>query len=86
MELSVIVVNYNAQEYLKNCLSSLFEHTDHRPLQVLVVDNASSDGSLEMLKSNFPDVRVIALPTVEVCKLLEDYKPKDINAILHVTC
>lgn len=31
-------------------------------------------------------VKVIALPTVEVCKLLEDYKPKDINAILHVTC
>ncbi len=31
-------------------------------------------------------VKVVAMPTVEVCKLVEDYKPKDINAILHVTC
>jgi hypothetical protein len=31
-------------------------------------------------------VEVIAKPTVEVCKLLEDCKPGDINAILHVTC
>jgi hypothetical protein len=31
-------------------------------------------------------VKVVAKPTVEVCKLLKDYKPKDINAILHVTC
>jgi hypothetical protein len=31
-------------------------------------------------------VRVIAKPTVEVCSLLEELKPKDVNAILHVTC
>ena len=31
-------------------------------------------------------VKVVALPTVEVCKLVEDYRSKDINAVLHVTC
>jgi hypothetical protein len=31
-------------------------------------------------------VKVVAMPTVEVCKLVEDYRTKDVNAILHVTC
>ena len=31
-------------------------------------------------------VKVIAKPTIEVCKLLKDFEPKDINAVLHVTC
>jgi hypothetical protein len=31
-------------------------------------------------------VKIIAMPTVEVCELLEEFKPADVNAILHVTC
>jgi hypothetical protein len=31
-------------------------------------------------------VKVVAMPTVEVCKLVEDYRLKDVNAVLHVTC
>lgn len=31
-------------------------------------------------------VKVVAMPTVEVCKLVEDYRTKDVNAVLHVTC
>jgi GT2 family glycosyltransferase len=59
MELSVIIVNYNAREHLENCLESLFENTRLRPIEVWVVDNASSDGSVEMLKERFPQVQVI---------------------------
>ena len=59
MELSVIIVNYNARGYLENCLESLFENTRLRPIEVWVVDNASSDGSVEMLRERFPQVQVI---------------------------
>ena len=60
MELSVIIVNYNACRHLENCLESLFENTRLRPIEVWVVDNDSSDGSVEMLEERFPRVQVIA--------------------------
>ncbi len=59
MELSVIIINYNARRHLENCLESLFENTRLRPMEVWVVDNASSDGSVEMLRERFPQVQVI---------------------------
>ncbi len=62
MELSVLVVNYNAQAHLKKCLESLYQATMPRPFEVIVVDNASDDGSLGMLARDFPQVRVIASP------------------------
>ncbi|MEN8108170.1 MAG: hypothetical protein ABFS22_09205 [Pseudomonadota bacterium] len=48
-------------------------------------------GSLPVMSEVYKEARrkgveVVAKPTVEVCRLLEDCKPKDINAILHVTC
>jgi GT2 family glycosyltransferase len=60
MELSVIIVNYNARQHLENCLKSLFENTRLRPIDVWVVDNASSDDSVEMVQKRFPEVQVIA--------------------------
>ncbi|MFQ5791039.1 MAG: glycosyltransferase family 2 protein [Acidobacteriota bacterium] len=62
MELSVLIVNYNAELHLKNCLHSLYQNTSFRPLEVVVVDNASTDGSVEMLRRDFPQVEVIASP------------------------
>ena len=60
MELSVIIVSYNAKTYLENCLHSLYEHTKLRPLEVIVVDNASTDGSVAMLERRFPEVKTIS--------------------------
>lgn len=60
MELSVLIVNYNAEAVLRNCLDSLRRNTVHRPLDMVVVDNASCDGSVAMLAREFPEVRVIA--------------------------
>lgn len=62
MELSVLIVNYNSESYLKNCLRSLYQNTQHRPIEVIVVDNASTDGSLPMLARDFAEVKVIASP------------------------
>lgn len=55
---SAIVVNYNGGAYLDDCLSSLFKQS-HDNLEVILVDNASSDGSVEHVRDKFPEVRVI---------------------------
>lgn len=58
-ELSVIIVNWNTRDILRDCLASLAEHLGPLRPEVLVVDNASSDGSAEMVASEFPQVRLI---------------------------
>lgn len=55
---SVIIVNWNGKENLKECLNSLFRIT-YSPFEVIVVDNASSDGSVGMLKKEFPRVMIV---------------------------
>lgn len=59
MKLSVIIVNYNVKEYLKNLLYSLDKAAAGIKYEVIVVDNASDDGSVELLKEKFPSVKLI---------------------------
>ncbi|MFC1753200.1 glycosyltransferase family 2 protein [Thermoproteota archaeon] len=56
---SVAVVNHNAKHYLEPCLNSVLSQT-FKPLEIIVVDNASRDDSMEMLKSKFPSVVVVS--------------------------
>ncbi|MGI8923835.1 MAG: glycosyltransferase family 2 protein [Fimbriimonadales bacterium] len=58
--LSILIVNWNTCEYLKRCLRSIAEHPPNAPLQVVVVDNASKDGSAEMVRAEFPWVELEA--------------------------
>ena len=60
MDVSVIIVNYNTKGALKDCLVSVFEQTRGIEFEVIVVDNASSDGSVEMVAGEFPQVRLVA--------------------------
>jgi GT2 family glycosyltransferase/lipopolysaccharide/colanic/teichoic acid biosynthesis glycosyltransferase len=57
--LSIIIVNYNVRAFLENCLRSLERALEGIDGEIIVVDNASDDGSVEMLKQKFPNVRVI---------------------------
>lgn len=59
MDVSVIIVNYNTKEFLKNCLSSVVEKTSDINYEIIVVDNASSDSSCDMVKKEFPQVNLI---------------------------
>lgn len=59
--ISAVVVNHNGGVLLRRCLESL--GSPHPGLEVLVVDNASSDGSPAMLRAAFPEVRVLAQQT-----------------------
>ena len=58
--LSIIIVNYNTKEILKNCLNSVFEKIKDINFEVWVVDNASTDSSLEMVTKEFPEVKIIS--------------------------
>ena len=63
MKLSVIVVNHNACTLLRQCLNSVVGACKSIDYELFVVDNASTDKSLEMLGTDFPEVRVIANKT-----------------------
>lgn len=59
LELSIIIVNWNAKEFLMECLGSLSEEISNPNFEVIVVDNASTDGSPELLQARFPNVKLI---------------------------
>ena len=59
--ISIIIPNWNGAAHLPTCLQSLRRQTYPR-FEVIVVDNASTDDSLELLERDYPEVRVVALP------------------------
>lgn len=58
-DLSIVIVNWNTKDLLRNCLKSIYRETNGISYEVFVVDNASSDGSPEMVETKFPKVRRI---------------------------
>ncbi len=60
MDLSVVVVNWNVRELLRRCLHSVLHPSSEIALEVIVVDNGSTDGSVEMVRQEFPTVHLIA--------------------------
>lgn len=60
-DLAIIIVSYNTRADLENCLQSLHDHPPGSSHEIVVVDNASRDGSVEAVRSRWPGVRVIAL-------------------------
>ena len=59
MDVSIIIVNYNTKKLLADCLNSIYEQTKDISFEVIVSDNGSKDGSIEILKTNFPQVILI---------------------------
>jgi GT2 family glycosyltransferase len=58
VDLSIVIVNWNTRELLRACLSSIFRYPPLAPFEVIVIDNASSDGSAEMVRGEFSGVRL----------------------------
>lgn len=59
MDVSIIIVAWNVRELLYNCIKSIYEQTQGVKFEVIYVDNASKDGSVEMVVKEFPNVRVL---------------------------
>jgi hypothetical protein len=62
MDISVVIVAWNAKRYLELCLESLEQAPPRRSMETLVVDNASADGTAEMVENHFPWVKLIKSP------------------------
>jgi GT2 family glycosyltransferase len=83
---SAIVVNYEGREFIADCLSSLLAQT--RPLDsIMVIDNASSDGSAELVEKSFPEVDLIRLAKnvgyPAACNLGIEKSRSDLVAVLN---
>ena len=59
MKLSIIIVNYNVKEYVEKCLESVYAASEGIDLEIFVVDNDSTDGSIPYLRERFPEVKYI---------------------------
>lgn len=58
---SIVVVNHNGRKWLEGCFESI-RAQEYRNLEVILVDNGSSDGSAEMIRSSYPEVKIIESP------------------------
>src|SRR5690554_5280450 len=59
MKLSVIIVNYNVKHFLEQCLHSVVKASRNIQSEIIVVDNNSVDGSVQLVKKKFPDILLI---------------------------
>lgn len=57
--LSIIIVNWNTEDLLRSCLESIYNETKNITYEIFVIDNASSDSSLEFITNQFPQVKLI---------------------------
>ncbi|MEK7130334.1 MAG: glycosyltransferase family 2 protein [Patescibacteria group bacterium] len=60
MTFSIIIVNWNVRELLEKCLLSISKFSGHFSYEAIVVDNASMDGSVAMMRERFPQINLIA--------------------------
>jgi hypothetical protein len=58
-DISVVILSWNDREHLQECILSLRECANSRQIEILVVDNASTDGSAELVQTKFPEVKLL---------------------------
>jgi len=59
MDISIVIVNWNTKELLLDCLASVYAMVRDLSFEVFVVDNASTDGSVEVVREQYPQIRII---------------------------
>jgi GT2 family glycosyltransferase/lipopolysaccharide/colanic/teichoic acid biosynthesis glycosyltransferase len=59
-DVSIVIVNYNVKEYIVNLVTSIEQSHGNLRTQIIIVDNNSTDGSVEYLNQKFPNIKVIA--------------------------
>jgi GT2 family glycosyltransferase len=59
LDLSIIIVNYNVKEFLQNLIHSIEKASSNLTKEILIIDNASDDGSVEFIKEKFPQIKQV---------------------------
>jgi len=62
LDVSIVIVSWNTRDILRDCLRTVYEQTEKTAFEVIVVDNASADGSGEMVRAEFPQTILVANP------------------------
>ena len=60
IDVSIVIVNWKVKDLVRQCLNSICGTMQDCPFEIIVVDNNSGDGSCEMIRREFPDVRLIS--------------------------
>lgn len=58
-EISIVIVNYNTPDYTAQCIESIYNHPPQASYEIVLVDNASKDGSADLLEKKFPGVKLV---------------------------
>ena len=61
MDLSICIVNWNGSNVLQKCIKSIYEFRENLLIEVIVVDNDSTDDSVEMIRSEFSEIRTLKI-------------------------
>jgi len=59
IEISIVIVTWNAKKYMRDCLKSLEDQDTGVPTEIIVVDNASTDGTADLIRSEFPNIKLV---------------------------
>ncbi|MFZ4399440.1 MAG: glycosyltransferase family 2 protein [Bacteroidales bacterium] len=59
MDISIIIVNYNVKQFVLDCLASIYKNNDSFEIEIIIIDNNSTDGSIMAIKENYPNVTLI---------------------------
>ena len=58
-ELSIIIVNYNGESYLEDCINSIYKYCNSIDFEIVIIDNNSADSSVALLKKQYPEINLI---------------------------
>src|SRR4030081_840569 len=59
MKLSVVIICWNDSKYILDCIQSIYDNKPSLEFEIVVTDNASTDGSVELVRERFPKVRIV---------------------------
>ena len=58
-KVAVVILNFNGENYLKKFLPSVFNYTNKNICEIFIIDNHSSDNSINFLNTNYPKIKII---------------------------
>ncbi|MCF0206002.1 MAG: glycosyltransferase, partial [Bacteroidales bacterium] len=58
---AVVILNWNGENFLRKFLKNIVENTDNNVARICIIDNASTDKSLEFVAENFPEIQIVKL-------------------------
>jgi glycosyltransferase involved in cell wall biosynthesis len=74
VQISIIIVSYNTEKLLFNCIKSIYQYAHDLEIEIIVVDNASFDNSVELIRESFPKVILIRIQENSPRENVLDYK------------